>query len=237
VPLEGDLDVTVVPRLRRVLDDLIDGGCRRIVINMAGCDYVDSAGMALIFCEVRRMRAVGGLVSLVNVGERVMRALRICRLVDFVPVTGTGARGEVPRLDPKVVPDWRCTVPIDPCSLDQARSRFAQLVAGMPFTDDEAFDLTLAVGEAMGNAVDHTCGEGALLTVASYPDRVVVDVTDCGEGFELAAQEPPPASAGGLERGRGIRLMRLLVDSVSIESRGRGVGTRVRIVKLVHIGA
>jgi anti-anti-sigma factor len=129
VPLEGDLDVTVVPRLRRVLDDLIDGGCRRIVINMAGCDYVDSAGMALIFCEVRRMRAVGGLVSLVNVGDRVMRALRICRLVDFVPVTGTGARGEVPRLDPKVVPDWRCTVPIDPCSLDQARSRFAQLVA------------------------------------------------------------------------------------------------------------
>ena len=52
VPLDCDLDVATAPRLRRVIDGLIDDGCRRIVINMAGCDYVDSAGMALVFLLV-----------------------------------------------------------------------------------------------------------------------------------------------------------------------------------------
>ena len=115
--------------------------------------------------------------------------------------------------------------------------RVEQLVSRMPFSADEVFDLTLAVGEAMGNAVDHTDGRDALVSVTSYPDRVVVDVTDCGEGFEVETLEDVPMAGETDERGRGIRLMHLLVDSVSIERRAHGRGTRVRIVKLVRAGA
>ena len=35
LPVEGDLDVTSAPRLKIALDDLIDGGCRRVILNMA----------------------------------------------------------------------------------------------------------------------------------------------------------------------------------------------------------
>lgn len=233
LPVNGDLDVTTVRSLRATLDALIDSGCRRIVLNMAACDFVDSAGMGLIIAEIRRMRSVGGLLSLTNVSPRVMRALRIARVSDFAPVSGVEDRAPVEDLDPAVLPAWRRTLRIDPDHLGASRGQVEDLVSRMRLTRDEAFDLTLAVGEAMGNAIDHTDGLCSLVTVSCYDDRVVVEVTDCGRGIEVGRGQEPAPESGSAERGRGIRLMRLLADEVSIERRSGGRGTCVRITKLL----
>ncbi len=233
VPVDHDLDVTSVVEVRRTLDALIDGGCRRIVLNLAGMSFVDSAGMALIFREVRRMRGVGGLVSITNAGDRVLRSLRIARLVDFAPVSGCGERPQVQELDPGVLPEWRSTLSIDPTDLAGSRRRVERVLARLGLAADAGFDLALAVGEAMGNAVDHTDSNCSLVTVACYPDRAVVEVSDCGCGYELGSEgELPEVSESG-ERGRGIRLMRLLADAVTIARKPSGHGTVVRIVKLL----
>lgn len=248
VPIDSDLDVTTVRAVRRTVDRLIDGGCRRIILNMLGASYVDSAGMALIFRSIRRMRAMGGLVSITNASERVLRSLRIARVVDFAPVSGRGPRPVVSELDPKVQPLWRVAVRIDPTDLAETRTRVGGLLRRLPFTDDQMFDMTLAVGEAMGNAVDHTDGSCAQVTVSAFPDRAVIDVTDCGCGYAapprmptsvtgqgpLAGQGPFPEQDSFAERGRGVRMMRLLADSVTITPKPSGVGTLVRLVKLVE---
>lgn len=228
----GDLDVSTVPSLRRRLDALIASGVRRIFLNMSSVGYVDSAGMALILTEYRRMRQAGGLISLSNVSSQVYRALSLMRMVDFIPVSRAGARREVSALDPSVLPQWRTTFRVDAAELSSARARVSELLERLPFSSDGVFDMTLACGEALGNAVDHTCGGGVIATVAAYPDRVAVEVSDCGEGFSLPEDEEPPASGPCAERGRGIRLMRLLADSVSIAPKQAGGGTVVRLVKL-----
>lgn len=232
VSVEGDLDVRTVPALRRRIDRLVADGCRRVFLNMAGARYVDSAGMGLILVELRRMRADGGLLSLINVSPQAYQALRRMRIFDFMPVTRAGERRAVSALDPSVLPEWRTTFRVDAAALGEARERVGELLSSLPFTPDEIYDLTLASGEALGNAVDHTCGGGVLATVAAYPDRVTIDVADCGEGFELADDEEPPEVGPSAERGRGIRLMRLLADSVSIAHKSTGEGTVVRLVKL-----
>ena len=94
--------------------------------------------------------------------------------------------------------------------------------------------MKLACGEALGNAVDHTCEGGVLVTVAAYPDRACVEVSDCGRGFQIPDDEEPPETGAFAERGRGIRLMRLLADSVSISLKQGGGGTVVRLVKLLR---
>ncbi|WP_417119078.1 anti-sigma factor antagonist [Olsenella phocaeensis] len=233
VPVDHDLDVSSVDEVRRTLDGLIDGGCRRIVLNLSGMSFVDSAGMALIFREVRRMRQVGGLMSITNASDRVLRSLRIARLVDFAPVSGCGDRPQVQELDPGVLPEWRSTLSIDPTDLAGSRRRVEGMLARLNLAADAAFDLTLAVGEAMGNAVDHTDGHCALVTVARYPDRAVVEVSDCGCGYELGPDGDLPEVSDSGERGRGIRLMRLLADAVTIARKPSGRGTVVRIVKLL----
>lgn len=236
IPVEGDLDVSCVGRFRALIDERVAGGCRRVILNMAQASYVDSLGMSLIFAESRQLRERGGLLSLVNVRDNVYRSLVICRLVDFIPVTGGGPKPPIPALDPSVRPLWHGTMHVDPTKLSEARRRMEELLGRTDLTADEVFDLTLAGGEALGNAIDHTCAEGVLLSVWVYPDRVVVEVTDCGEGFEPAgegcASEAGDAGAT-LERGRGIKLMRMLADSVEIGPKTSGEGTVVRLVKLI----
>lgn len=239
-PLEGDLDVTAVPRLRDYFAQCIDAGCRRIVLNLAATRYVDSLGMGLILSTARRLSALGGQLSLVCVSDAVYRALCICRFVDFIPVRRSAPKPPIPALDPTVLPVWQSTMRVPATRLASARRRMEELLAHTELTPNEVFDLTLAGGEALGNAVDHTCAEGVLLTVSVYPDRVVMEVTDCGGGFELGDDEEPPCAcegAGGKdgsfhERGRGIKLMRMLADSVEIRRKASGCGTVVRLVKL-----
>ena len=236
IPVEGDLDVSCVGRLRALINERVAGGCRRVILNMAQASYVDSLGMSLIFAESRQLRERGGLLSLVNVRDNVYRSLVICRLVDFIPVTGGGPKPPIPALDPSVRPLWHGTMRVDPTRLSEARRRMEELLGRTDLTADEVFDLTLAGGEALGNAIDHTCAEGVLLSVWVYPDRVVVEVTDCGEGFEPAGEgcagEAEDVGAT-LERGRGIKLMRMLADSVEIGPKTSGEGTVVRLVKLI----
>lgn len=241
IPVEGDLDVSCVARLRPYIDERIVGGCRRVILNMAQASYVDSLGMSLIFSEARRLRELGGLLSLVNVNASVYRSLVICRLVDFVPVTGAGPKPPIPALDPTVRPLWHGTMRVDPSRLSMARGRVEQLLTQTGLTPDEVFDMTLAGGEALGNAIDHTSAEGVLLTVSVYADRAVVEVADCGDGFDPTrsgdgaedAANLSDETSGDLERGRGIKLMRMLADSVEIGRKANGAGTVVRLVKLI----
>ena len=225
----SDLDVTTVSRVRRAIDDAVDGGCLRIILNMAGASYVDSAGMGLIVSELKHLRSLGGLLSLTNVSERVFRSLEIMRMVDQMPISVAGR--EIAELDPSVPPLWRTTLRVREDGLAAARGRVEELLGTVGFSPDDLYDMCLAVGEALGNAIDHTCEGGILATVSAYPDRAIVEVTDCGQGFSLEADEPEvPLSA---ERGRGLKLMRLLTDSLVISRKSTG-GTAVRLVKLSH---
>lgn len=232
VPVEQDLDVTNVDYLRNSINRLIDGGCRRIILNMYGASYVDSAGMGMLLGAIRRMRSLHGLLSLTNVSDQVLSLLKRARLVDYIPVSSY-KRFKEPQLDPSVLPLWRTVIPVECDDLPLTRGKIEHLIERAPLTEDEVFDAVLAAGEAVGNAVDHTDGVGALVTVVGYPDRVVIEVSDCGPGFDPDAvvdfDNDPLA-----ERGRGIRLMNMLSDAVSITPKPSGNGMLVRIVKLAH---
>ena len=233
VPVERDLDVTTVASVRTTLNRLIDNGCRRIILNMSGVTYVDSAGMAMLLAEIRRMRGLHGLLSLTNVSNQVLSIFRRARLVDFAPVSAAGSQGHVEELDPSVLPLWRTALPVDSCDLSLTRASISRLLEQSPLSGDELFDAVLAAGEAVGNAVDHTDGAESLVTVTGYPDRVVIEVSDRGPGFDPATAACAERGSGA-ERGRGIQMMRLLADSVTISPRQSGEGMKVRIVKLAH---
>ena len=118
-------------------------------------------------------------------------------------------------------------------TLARLRATIKRLLEQVPLSSDELFDAVLATGEAVGNAVDHTDGKGAVVTVTGYPDRAIIEVSDTGPGFDPSKVLERKVDVQA-ERGRGIRLMNLLADSLTISHKPSGPGMLVRIVKLAH---
>jgi serine/threonine-protein kinase RsbW len=103
------------------------------------------------------------------------------------------------------------------------------------FTEDEIYDIITAVGEVCDNAIEHGVSEqGIDVQYFLSPSELKVEVQDYGPGFDAEKQgfEPPDLFA---EDGRGLFLMKSLMDLVEIDSgpsHGQSTrGTRVRIAK------
>ena len=93
----GDIDIASVPALRRRLDNLIDRGVRRVVINCQTVGFIDSTGLAFLLTRARELMRHEGLLSLVNASDEVVRFLEIARLVDILHVAGP-ARESIPAI-------------------------------------------------------------------------------------------------------------------------------------------
>lgn len=227
-----DIDLSTVPAFRDQLDALIASGVRRVIVNCQNITFIDSTGLAFLLTRARMLLERGGMLSLVGASSQVVRFLQIARLLDVLHVSAI-EKPPVPVLAPDVPPLWSKSFAIRPGveNLGYYRHRVADLLGTLPLGRDDCFDVALAVGEALSNAYDHACGaSGCTMSVEAFPDRVVIEVNDCGCGYEIAAGEEPPESR---ERGRGIRLMRMLVDNVDVRRRVDVQGTQVRLIKLL----
>jgi serine/threonine-protein kinase RsbW len=93
-------------------------------------------------------------------------------------------------------------------------------------------DVELALYEAVSNAVLHgnhlnPAKIVSVLCRCSLPEGILLVVRDQGEGFAPHKVRNPLAVENlGLSHGRGIHLMKLLMDDVHFEHRGREVRLR-----------
>ena len=230
VPVHGDIDVATEPGLRRHLARLIEGGCTRITLDLADVDFVDSTGAALILTTARSLRREGGLLTLENVPANVLRTFKLWHIADFIPVVPrTQVKRAVRPLSRGAVPRWHLGLLIEGPTLGEARERLRQMLVTLPRTEEEIFDVTLAAGEAMGNTILHTPGATGKLSVTAYDDRVVIEAIDDGPGFSIADDEEVETT---YEHGRGIKMMRMLVDSVDISKKRFGSGTVATLTKI-----
>jgi serine/threonine-protein kinase RsbW len=80
-------------------------------------------------------------------------------------------------------------------------------------------DVSLALTEACTNVLKHSGpGDEYEVTVRLRDDVCSIAVTDVGRGFDFATLESGDASSEA-ERGRGVQLMKLLVDRVHFQSK------------------
>ena len=96
-------------------------------------------------------------------------------------------------------------------------------------------DLKLALTEACSNSVrhayDHDANGIVEILYELHADRLVIEVTDEGAGFDPAALSGSPSELS--EGGLGIAIIRALADEVEIGDRGNGKGSRLRFVKFL----
>jgi anti-anti-sigma factor len=78
--LIGQLDISSVGRLVSQASDAIRGGATRLILDLAGLEFVDSAGLAGLLNVLRRADRAGGGMVLVHVPTDLQRVLALTRL-------------------------------------------------------------------------------------------------------------------------------------------------------------
>jgi serine/threonine-protein kinase RsbW len=126
----------------------------------------------------------------------------------------------------------RLTIPAKAEYITLGRLALTGLARLRPLPEEVLGDLKLALTEACTNSVRHAYegGSGVVeILYELYPDRLVVEVTDKGEGFEPPEDrlvEEDDLSEGGL----GIAIIQALADEFELGRRDGG-GSRLRFVK------
>jgi GAF domain-containing protein/anti-sigma regulatory factor (Ser/Thr protein kinase) len=125
------------------------------------------------------------------------------------------------RLPGDLVERLELTLPAEPGSLAVMRRAFNDWLPGLGLDEAVAYDVLVAVGEGAANAVEHAYGPGEaqfLVEARVEGPDLVVAIRDQGRW----------RPARGSHRGRGLTMMRDLMDDVEVQSDGGGTTVRMR---------
>jgi anti-sigma B factor antagonist len=97
--VRGEIDAYTSPRLREELKRLIDGGTRRLVVDLQGVEFMDSTGLGVLVSALKRVKEAGasgdgsnpgsgpatgsdddGRLSLVCTSPQILRVLAVTGL-------------------------------------------------------------------------------------------------------------------------------------------------------------
>ncbi|MGH2425643.1 MAG: ATP-binding protein [bacterium] len=99
------------------------------------------------------------------------------------------------------------------------------------FNGDQAAEMAVALSEAFTNVITHARTPWVTIRYAVAPLGITIEVRDDGEGFDTAVLEHPYDPVA--ESGRGMHLIRSLMDAVECQS--SSAGTVVRMTRLKEV--
>jgi serine/threonine-protein kinase RsbW len=130
--------------------------------------------------------------------------------------------------DPSPRLEMTVSLPRQSHSVPVIRRLAAQILRAFGVAADSIHDVELAISEACANVIQHAVdSEGYEVTIELAADRCAITVLDRGEGFDAEVREQEDVEA---ESGRGLSLMRALVDNLNFVSEPK-IGAVVHMVK------
>ncbi len=147
----------------------------------------------------------------------------------FWPPRAASSAEAVPHLDLSV------SLPRESGSVPVVRRLAAQALHAFGVHEEDVHDVELAITEACGNVIDHAGETDSYdVKVELAADRCAITVVDQGRGFDATVVPERPHDES--EVGRGVALMRALVDNVAFRNEPQA-GTVVHMVKSLDYDA
>ncbi|HYF10822.1 MAG TPA: STAS domain-containing protein [Actinomycetota bacterium] len=76
----GEVDLSTAPTLRARLEQLIDGGTRRLVVNLEPVTFMDSSGLSVLVSAFKAMREADGRIAVVCTNPAISKIFTITGL-------------------------------------------------------------------------------------------------------------------------------------------------------------
>ena len=87
--IEGRLDAKTAPDAQTHFIQTIDGGERKVVIDLARVDYVSSAGLRVLLIAAKRLKAAGGELRICNLNDLVAEVFELSGFSTIFAVFGS----------------------------------------------------------------------------------------------------------------------------------------------------
>jgi anti-sigma B factor antagonist len=83
--LQGEIDIYTATEFKEALLRTIDGGARRVLVDLTDVSLIDSTGLSVLVSGQRRLQPLGGSLT-VACDDRIRRVLRITGLHDVFAI-------------------------------------------------------------------------------------------------------------------------------------------------------
>jgi serine/threonine-protein kinase RsbW len=118
-----------------------------------------------------------------------------------------------------------CSLPSEVTAISPFVDKLVHLLSNCGCVSEGLSDVEIALREALANAIIHgnheDRGKQVHVTCRCEPDEVSISVKDEGEGFDINSVPDPTAPENiGSVHGRGIHVMKALMDKVLFEEGG-----------------
>jgi anti-anti-sigma factor len=104
VVLDGEMDISTCPAIRRFLMAAISGGDVHLAVDMSGVAFIDASGIGVLVAAANRARQAGGGLTLLAPSPQVRRLLDILHLDAILPIAERLAGPSVPAATPDTSP-------------------------------------------------------------------------------------------------------------------------------------
>src|SRR5882762_6725619 len=83
VPLEGEIDLHISPRVESSLASIIAERPEHIVVDLSGVTFIDSSGLAVLINAMQDVKQYGGKLTLAGINSNIRSIFELARLDQF----------------------------------------------------------------------------------------------------------------------------------------------------------
>jgi anti-anti-sigma factor len=104
VVLDGEIDISACPAIRRFFIAAISGGDVHLAVDMSGVTFIDASGVGVLVAAAGRARQAGGSLSLLAPSWQVRRLLDVFPLDAILPIAERLGGPSLPAAPPDASP-------------------------------------------------------------------------------------------------------------------------------------
>jgi len=84
--IDGEIDLYNAPEIKDTIKAQMDGGHKKIIINLENVSYIDSSGIGALISSLSNLKKIGGGLKIINVYDSVRKVFELTKLTSFFEI-------------------------------------------------------------------------------------------------------------------------------------------------------
>lgn len=84
IDIDGVVDSETVEEFESIIDGVLEGGCYNLVLDLAGMNYINTAGLSIIADTFKKAQQNKGALKILNATETIKELLDVVRFTKII---------------------------------------------------------------------------------------------------------------------------------------------------------